>query len=386
MTKYRVALDGEGPYRDNMGKPQSAAEDSSRASAYSARRHFSMIEHPKIAMFTDIHFGKKNNSIQHNQDCLDFVTWFCENAKKERASHVMFLGDWFENRNAVNVLTLHFAQEACRLLNDLEIPVYIIIGNHDLYHRENRKVFSTKVFEEFKNITMVSEPTVVEDKFLVAPYLFKNEYPELIKYNHLPYWFGHFEFRNFVITGSDRRMEHGPDHSQFTGPSHIFSGHFHKRQANDNVVYIGNTFPMDYGDAWDDERGMCVLDTATGDVEFTNWEDCPKYRKVKLSDVLSGEVDFSAMTKCRVRCMVDIDIAYSDAQALKEEMVKSTGLREFSLEENLLERKDAIEGNDEELQLDFSSLNDAVVSMLKTGVNGTATIDPEKLVEIYTSL
>lgn len=338
----------------------------------------------KVGMFTDIHFGKKNNSIQHNQDCLDFVTWFCKRVKEEGCSHVMFLGDWFENRNAVNVLTLHFAQEACKLLDDLGIPVYIIIGNHDLYHRENRKVFSTKVFAEFKNITMVNECMVVDETFLVAPFLFKNEYAELAKYNHLKYWMGHFEFRNFVITGSDRRMEHGPDHKQFSGPSYIFSGHFHKRQANDNVVYIGNTFPMDYGDAGDDERGMAILDTSNDDVSFINWTDCPKYRKVRLSNVLNGDADFPE--KCRVRCVVDIDIAYSDAQALKEEMVKSIGLREFSLEENLAERKDAIAGSEDELQLDFSSLNDAVIGMLKTGVSGTATIDPEKLVEIYSSL
>jgi DNA repair exonuclease SbcCD nuclease subunit len=337
-------------------------------------------------MFTDIHFGKKNNSIMHNQDCLDFVLWFCEQVKKEGGvTHIMFLGDWFENRNAVNILTLNFARDAVEALNSLGIPVYIIIGNHDLYHRESRKVFSTKVFEEFENIVLVNEPTVVGDQFLICPYLFKNEYPTLAKYNHLPYWMGHFEFRNFVVTGTDRRMDHGPDHTQFAGPTHIFSGHFHKRQANDNVVYIGNTFPMDYGDQGDDDRGLCFLDTSTDKVEFINWEDCPKYRKIRLSSVLDGSMDFPP--KCRVRCLIDIDIAYSDAQALREEMVKTMGLREFSLEENISERKDAIAGEEGEIDnFDLSSLNDAVITMLQTGVSGTSTIDATKLVEIYSTL
>lgn len=339
----------------------------------------------KVALFTDIHFGKKNNSIQHNQDCLDFVKWFCEQVRAEGGiTHVMFLGDWFENRNAVNILTLNFARDAVAELNGLGVPIYIIIGNHDLYHRESRKVFSTKIFEEFKNVHLISEPTVVDDKFLICPYLFKNEYPELAKYNHLKYWMGHFEFRNFVVTGTDRRMDHGPDHTQFTGPEFIFSGHFHKRQANDNVVYIGNTFPMDYGDQGDDERGMCILDTSNDNVEFINWEDCPKYRKIRLSSVLDGMIDFPP--KCRVRCLIDVDIAYTDAQALREEMVKSLGLREFSLEENISERKDAIAGEDVMENFDLSSLNDAVITMLKTGVTGTSTIDADKLVEIYSTL
>jgi len=32
----------------------------------------------KVACFTDIHFGLKSGSRTHNQDCEDFVSWFCE--------------------------------------------------------------------------------------------------------------------------------------------------------------------------------------------------------------------------------------------------------------------------------------------------------------------
>lgn len=340
----------------------------------------------KIAMFTDIHFGKKNNSIQHNQDCLDFVLWFCDRVKEDTdISHIVFMGDWFENRNSVNVMTMNFAHAALQRLNSLGLPVYVIIGNHDLYHRENRKVFSTKVFDEFTNVVLVNESMVVENTILICPFLFKHEYPSLVQYSKLPYWMGHFEFRNFVVTGSDRRMEHGPDHSQFKDPTYIFSGHFHKRQANDNVVYIGNTFPMDYGDAWDDARGMCVLNTEDDDVTFTDWEDCPKYRKVKLSDVLNDST-LVFPEKCRVRCMIDVDIGYSDAQTLREEMIKQLGLREFSLEENLFEKKDAIAGEDALDDFDLSSLNDAVVKMLHTGITSTTTIDSNRLVDIYNRL
>lgn len=336
-------------------------------------------------MFTDIHFGKKNNSVQHNQDCLDFVRWFCGNVRKDKdISHVVFMGDWFENRNSVNVMTMNFAHEALIELNSLGLPVYIIIGNHDLYHRENRSVYSTKVFGELANINLVSEPMVVEEKLLVAPFMFKDEYPSLVQYAKLPYWMGHFEFRNFVVTGTDRKMEHGPEHTMFSEPTYIFSGHFHKRQACDNVVYIGNCFPMDYGDAWDDDRGMAILDTGNDDVDFINWEDCPKYRKVKLSDVFDAIPDFPP--KCRVRCIIDTEIGYSEAQQLRDELTRELGLREFALEENLYERREAIAGEESIEDFDLSSLNDAVVTMLQTGVSGTSTIDPTRLIDIYQRL
>jgi DNA repair exonuclease SbcCD nuclease subunit len=342
----------------------------------------------KLALFTDIHWGCKNNSIQHNEDCTEYIQWFVEQMRREKCTAIAFLGDWFENRNAINVQTLNYSFRALKALDDLGLPIYFCVGNHDLYHRGNRENFSTFHFSQFKNVTLVNDFTFV-DEMLFAPFLFKDEYPKmatLVAERKPKYVLGHFEFRNFVVTGTDRRIEHGPDHTQFAGPKYIFSGHFHKRQVQDNIVYIGNTFPTNYGDAWDDERGMCILDAESANVEFINWEDCPKYRKVKLSDVLSGEIDLTTVQKCRVRCVVDVDIAYSDAQALKDEMVKTLGLREFSLEENLAERKDMIAGQDGEIEFDFASLNEAVISMLKSGVTGTATIDPEKLVEIYSSL
>jgi hypothetical protein len=38
----------------------------------------------KFALLTDIHFGKKNNSAIHNQDCVDFIEWFEEQVLSDR--------------------------------------------------------------------------------------------------------------------------------------------------------------------------------------------------------------------------------------------------------------------------------------------------------------
>jgi DNA repair exonuclease SbcCD nuclease subunit len=339
----------------------------------------------KIAMFTDIHWGAKNNSNAHNQDCKDYIEWFKKHVIAEKCEAISFMGDWFENRNAINVGTLNASLDGLSSLDELDIPIYFCIGNHDLFHRENRHQFSTYHYSKFKNIVLVNEPISV-DKLMFFPYLFKNEYPAAaakIEKEKPDYVFGHFEFRNFVVTGTDRRMDHGPDHELFTIPKYLFSGHYHKRQMQDNVIYIGNTFPTNYGDAWDDARGMALLDTEENDVSFTDWGDCPKYRKVKLSDVLAGKIDFPP--KCRVRCIIDTEIGYSDAQALREEMIKSLGLREFSLEENIAERKEAIAGEEIE-DFDMGSLNDAVIKMLQTGIAGTSTINADKLIEIYSTL
>src|SRR4051812_14562314 len=187
----------------------------------------------KLAMFTDIHWGKRNNSRIHNQDCLDFVDWFCAKVKADKSvTHIGFLGDWFESRSSINIETMDYSYRGLQKLNALGLPIYFVVGNHDLHKRSNRDIYSVNQFREMTNIVVIDQPTVI-DGTLWSPYLFHNEYPDLSEYNDCAFWAGHFEFRNFMITAYNTVMEHGPEHTHFNGPKHIFSGHFHKRQAKD---------------------------------------------------------------------------------------------------------------------------------------------------------
>lgn len=339
----------------------------------------------KIAFFTDIHFGKKNNSEQHNKDCLDFIDFFISEVKKDPEIFAIgFLGDLFESRSAINVLTLTYAHEGLKRLDNLGLPIYLCVGNHDLYHRTSRKIHSAEVFQNLTNVILITEPTVVDDKILFVPYMFKHEYAQLQEYRKVKYWAGHFEFRGFVMTGANNKLEHGPDHTQFSGPTYIISGHFHKRQAVDNIVYIGNTFPMDFGDAGDLERGMAILNTEDDDFQFINWENCPSYFKTSLKKVVEGE--WIPKANSRIRCLLDIDVTYQEAQVLKEEFVKAYQLREFSIEENVDEKKDILTGDvEDEEDISLGSIDQMVQSLLQK-VQGTTTIVPAKLVEIYNTL
>lgn len=337
-------------------------------------------------MWTDAHFGARNNSEQHNLDCLEFIDWFIEKVKEEKPSHIAFLGDFFENRNQINVRTLNHAIEGCRKLNNLGIPIIWIVGNHDLYHRQDRSIFSTDIFRDLENFLLVSEPLELNKDWYVAPYMFRSEYPSIVSdINSHRYILGHFEFRNFVVTGDTRVMDHGPDANDFSVPKYIFSGHFHKRQLNKNIVYIGNTFPTNFGDAGDSARGCCIFDIVEDDVYFHDWEDAPLFFKTRLSRIIGGEAEFPA--KARVRCVLDMDIGYSDVQALRDEMIKGQGLREFSVEEDLAARKEMIvEGLEIDGDLDLTSLDNTVRQLITEGVNPSPTIDPLVLIKLYEEL
>lgn len=341
----------------------------------------------KVAMFTDIHWGARGNSDQHNEDNLEYTKWFIKNVKKEGASHILFLGDWFESRNHINIKTLNYSQEAARLLNSVGIPIIFIVGNHDLYLKSDRGIFSTNIFQDLENFILVDNPVYLDDgKWLITPFLFKEEYPELVsEINSARYVAGHFEFRNFVVTGSDKLSEHGADATSFSKPKFIFSGHYHKRQASKNVIYIGNTFPTNYGDAGDSERGMCVFDVGTDDVSFIDWPKAPMYFKVRLSQMLAENMDFPK--NARVRCILDCDVLYTEVQNLKEEMMRIFSLREFGVEIDADLKKEVLsEGLDMETDVDLTSLEVSVRQLISEGVSATSNIKPEILIKLYEEL
>ncbi len=288
------------------------------------------------AFCTDIHFGKKANSQQHNEDCLAFIDWFCDQVKKDgNIDYVAFLGDWNENRSALNIATLNYSYKGAKKLNDLGIPVYFVIGNHDLYQRHTREIHSIIHFQEFKNFKVIEQPTVVKEILndaLFVPYMFHEEYPSLTKYLSIPYWAGHFEFKGFEVTGYGMVLPVGPSHHDFKGPKHIISGHFHKRQANDNIIYMGNTFPMDFGDAGDTARGMMIYDHTKQEPTWIDWDQCPKYIKTVLSEVLEKKIVLP--NEARVKVLVDMPISFEESNFLRKHYTEKAKLREFILEES----------------------------------------------------
>ena len=324
------------------------------------------------AYFTDIHFGKKANSLLHNQDCIRYIEWFCEQVKKNDIDYVAFLGDWNENRSALNIHTLHHSYLGAKMINNLGLPVYFVVGNHDLYYRNSREVHSVITHQEFENFVIIDEPTIIDDiegKVLFSPYLFHDEYPSLAEYLTIPFWAGHFEFKGFLVTGYGMAMPTGPDAADFKGPKHIVSGHFHKRQTqpDSNVVYIGNTFPMDFGDAGDTDRGMMIYDHETDEMWFENWEELPRYIKTRLNDILEREQrDKILFSDARVNCLVDVPISFEESTYLRQKFSEDYNLREFVLEESpdiktaLSETETDIDWENVELQ----GVDDLVLMML----------------------
>lgn len=336
----------------------------------------------KGLLFTDIHWGKKQNSDAHNNDCTNFINFVCENVKKHNIDHIIFLGDWFEHRNAINISTLNYAYHGAKTLNGLDIPIYFIIGNHDMYTKTHRNIYATIEYKEFTNFIVVDQPMLepnIGNGVLLCPFLIHEEYDVLNKYD-AEHAYGHFEFNGFVLTGATNTFTGGYDHTDFKKYKRIFSGHFHKRQRSGNVIYIGNTFPMDFSDANDFDRGFAIHDHSNDTVTFVNWEDCPKYIRTSLSEIVNGTADIP--DNATVTCLADINMDYSKLMAIKSEITNTYSLNSITITEPTISVKDGEEDEIEELT--SSNTHDAILNMLDTITS--PSIDNTQLVKIYKKL
>jgi DNA repair exonuclease SbcCD nuclease subunit len=332
----------------------------------------------KVAVCTDIHFGLKSNSLVHNQDCSDFIDWFIDTAKQNGCETGMFLGDWSHQRAAIIMQTLQYSLRSLEKLSAAFDRFYFIPGNHDLYYRDKRDIYSTEWARHIPNIQIVND-WFQDGDVVIAPWLVGDDHKRIPKLKG-QYMFGHFELPHFKMNAMVEMPDHGEIQvAHFGNFDQVFSGHFHLRQQKKNIHYIGNCFPHNYADAGDTARGMMTLEWGKEPV-FHAWPGQPLYKVLKLSQVIDHAPDLLARNM-HVRVELDIDISYEEANFIKDTFVKDYNLREMALipVKNLAVNTDMAPG-----EIKFESVDQIVTDQI-TNIE-SEFYDPKLLLKIYQNL
>jgi DNA repair exonuclease SbcCD nuclease subunit len=330
----------------------------------------------KAAVFTDIHFGLRHNSKEHNEDCLGFLRWMIEIAKTKGAETCIFMGDFHHHRNSINAQTQGYMIDAMHLLSDSFDKTYFLVGNHDLYFRENRTVTSSKFATLFPNIQLIMDPIVIDDVALV-PWLVEDEWKEVAELK-TKYLFGHLELPGFKMNARIDMPDHGMlNATHFEFQDYVFSGHFHLRQTKGNVNYIGNPFGHNFSDVWDFDRGAMFLEW-DGEPEYINYTGGPRFINISLSS-LTANPELYLITKTHLQVVLDVDITYEEATALREIFLDQYDIREFKLIRNQDESTVIAETD-----ITMKTVDTIVIEQLLSIVGGS--FDSAKLIEIYDRL
>lgn len=250
----------------------------------------------KRILVTDTHLGHKKAS----QKYLELTFFLFEDignyAEEHGIKELIHLGDFFDNRKNMSLMTLHYARRIGLNLQRFD-KSYFIIGNHDLYYKDRYLPNSHELFGSMKHIEVIDEPTEVGN-MLLMPWIveesdFFNPQDYYIKFGEstADYCLGHWEINGAKMNVSGREAEGSAwNFSSFAQFKQTFSGHFHTPGTYpSNVKYLGASHHMDFNDSG--PRGWYVFDDEDGSLEFIPWDKAPKYIKWRAvpDNVYGGE-------------------------------------------------------------------------------------------------
>lgn len=229
----------------------------------------------KVALISDIHLGIRNDSADFLSNHEKFFTnIFFPECQKRNIDTVIHCGDLTDRRKHVNFNTMNkskrfFLDEVKRNFSRF----ISIVGNHDSYYLNTIRVNSHRELNLSQyNIETIDTPQEIElyeEKLCFIPWICSDNEDEcfsLISSTDAKFCFGHFAMKNFEMQ-KGRICENGLDSEIFDKFTQVFSGHFHKSTAKDNILYLGSPSQYTWND-YGDERGFYIFDLKTHDLEF----------------------------------------------------------------------------------------------------------------------
>ena len=272
----------------------------------------------KIIHFADLHLGVENYGRIDPDTGLssrlnDFLSAFdslIDYAVENRANLIIFCGDAYKSREPTQTQQREFARRISRLSNS-NIPVFLLIGNHDLSNAIGRAT-STEIFDTLavKNVYVAGRPDIYPIptksgtvQIAALPWLRRssllsredtrdlnfeeiNQRLQQVLTNiisdlvtkldrSLPSVLAAHVWVTGAKLGSEKTMTLGQEHtlllSNVTNPAfdYIALGHIHKQQVlseNPPTIYSGSLERLDFGEEADD-KGFYEVDIEDTEVQ-----------------------------------------------------------------------------------------------------------------------
>ena len=237
----------------------------------------------KIALFSDLHIFAHLSKTQFEDIAINFLHTLLDECKKQGVKKVFFLGDFFHIKNKLYVPPFIKSIETLKYFIDAGIELTFLIGNHDAPQQNSTDFSIIYAFEPYGKVIPLYEWEDEDDiRFHFLSYtetLPKFEYAE----NKRNVLFGHLDIQKFQMD-SGFECNQGFKLSDFKKFDAVFTGHFHKHQIRDNIVYIGSPYQTRYSERFDD-KGFVILDTDDLSWKFIVNKNAPKFKEVDVTDI-----------------------------------------------------------------------------------------------------
>lgn len=291
----------------------------------------------KAILFSDLHLHSHKDRIDRLEDCLEVLDWVFQKAKENDCRHIFFLGDLFHERSKIDVLNYLRTFEVFmkHMIEDAkDIDLYLLVGNHDMYHKTRWDVNSIKPLSAIPRCHIIDRPTstVIDGRRIdwlphtEDPITELMQYPKEFEGQEKSLMFAHLSVSGAKLnliygTKSDVIVEYDNEMipvsaDLFDSWDHTYMGHYHGAQfVNDKVEYVGSPLQLSFGEAHEDKH-IILLDLDTLDTEYIENNFSPSHFMIDPKDIRDENYD---LNDGFVRIIVD-DLSSDELVELKREV------------------------------------------------------------------
>lgn len=231
---------------------------------------------------------------------LGFVRQAADYASYEKVDFFVVLGDIVDSISEPEDTKAKFF-DALEPLFLRDIPIFIVLGNHDYNIRKDAFVSVRNVLEKVKTnrifiFTNLFKTKILDQSFIFAPFG-TEKYISSIPFKKKNILFGHFRTHGSLMN-SGKKAEKGVDRNILRKFFHVELGDFHKRQE----FYIGCLARANFSDK-DNPTGFChsIMYKSRVDQHFIPTKDNPFiHLKVKRRDTLNVTIPKDSILKITV--------------------------------------------------------------------------------------
>lgn len=221
-----------------------------------------------ILLFSDLHLHSHKKSEDRLNDGIQVLKWVFDSAIEYKVENVLFLGDFFHDRTKIEILTMHRVYEVFSQYfggNETPFDLYLLLGNHDMWHRDKWDIYSPAFLGAFKGVHIIDKPCskLIQGHWIDFLPFTENPIYDLAKLNDLtPRKDGEKRMlcshlaidvaKLNKFTEADVVIEH--DHEMIKigydlikGWTQVYLGHYHGEQTlgdRDEVEYIGSPYEL----------------------------------------------------------------------------------------------------------------------------------------------
>ena len=228
----------------------------------------------QFAILGDTHFGVRNDLLLFHKHFEKFYDMMIADLVGQGVKHIFQLGDLFDRRKYINFQSL---KESKRYffdrLQEHGITLHTLVGNHDIFYRESLDVNSQSlVLGEYSNIWIYDKPTTQtfgNTTIDIIPWICRDnerDVIEFIKNSKSDLCLGHFEIAGFAMYRGMESHE-GLSMNMFEKYEQVFSGHYHTKSQQHNIMYVGTPYEMTWQD-YNDPKGYHLFSTEDRSVQF----------------------------------------------------------------------------------------------------------------------